>query len=169
MSYSFWLAARVLLYAPSHRQDSTYHILCYTSCGALAGMRNSSMKDRSNDPTYHEQMLLPRINISLPSKWQNHTCKAELNGCIRPWLTTSGITYRATDTHKCVDDRGCWNIHDCDGIYSDITQVFLKPEHILSFWWYWHGCCKICLISLLLLKIYCHALRANLSLMPSLN
>ena len=37
------LAARVLLYAPSHRQDSTYHGLCYTSRGALAGKRNSSM------------------------------------------------------------------------------------------------------------------------------
>ena len=34
---------RDLLYAPSHRQDSTYHNLCYTSCGALAEMRNSSM------------------------------------------------------------------------------------------------------------------------------
>ena len=43
MGYSFRLAARVLLYAPSHRQDSTYHSLCYTSRGALAGMRNSSM------------------------------------------------------------------------------------------------------------------------------
>ena len=39
----FTLAARVLLYAPSHRQDNTYHGLCYTSCGALAGTRNSSM------------------------------------------------------------------------------------------------------------------------------
>ena len=39
----FPLAARVLLYAPSHRQDSTYHNLCYTSRGALAGTRNSSM------------------------------------------------------------------------------------------------------------------------------
>ena len=37
------LQARVLLYAPSHRQDSTYHSLCYISCGALAGTRNSSM------------------------------------------------------------------------------------------------------------------------------
>ena len=26
-----------------HRQDSTYHGLCYTSRGALAGTRNSSM------------------------------------------------------------------------------------------------------------------------------
>ena len=43
MGYSFRLTARVLLYAPSHRQDSTYHGLCYTSHGALAGMRNSSM------------------------------------------------------------------------------------------------------------------------------
>ena len=43
MGYFFWLAARVLLYASSHRQDSTYHSLCYTSRGALAGTRNSSM------------------------------------------------------------------------------------------------------------------------------
>ena len=43
MGYSFRLAARVLLYASSHRLDNTYHGLCYTSRGALAGMRNSSM------------------------------------------------------------------------------------------------------------------------------
>ena len=42
MGCSFRLTARVL-YAPSHRQDSTYHSICYTSHGALAGMRNSSM------------------------------------------------------------------------------------------------------------------------------
>ena len=41
--YSLQLTARVLLHAPSHRQDSTYHGLCYTSRGALAGMRKSSM------------------------------------------------------------------------------------------------------------------------------
>ena len=39
----FPITARVLLYAPSHRQDSTYHGFCYTSRGALAGTRNSSM------------------------------------------------------------------------------------------------------------------------------
>ena len=33
------LPHRVLLYAPSHRQNSTYLGLCYTSRGALAGMR----------------------------------------------------------------------------------------------------------------------------------
>ena len=43
IGYSYRLTARVLLYAPSHRQDNTYHSLCYTSHGALAGTRNSSM------------------------------------------------------------------------------------------------------------------------------
>ena len=43
IGYSLRLTARVLLYAPSHRQDSTCHSLCYTSRGALAGTRNSSM------------------------------------------------------------------------------------------------------------------------------
>ena len=31
------------IYIPSHRQDNTYHGLCYTSRGTLAGTRNSSM------------------------------------------------------------------------------------------------------------------------------
>ena len=43
IGYSYRLTARVLLYAPSHRQDNTYHGLCYTSRGALAGTRNSSV------------------------------------------------------------------------------------------------------------------------------
>ena len=33
IGYSYRLTARVLLYAPSHRQDNTYHGLCYTSRG----------------------------------------------------------------------------------------------------------------------------------------
>ena len=43
IGHSYRLTARVLLYAPSHRQDNTYHGLCYTSRGALAGTSNSSM------------------------------------------------------------------------------------------------------------------------------
>ena len=43
IGYSYRLTARVLLCAPSHRQDDTYHGLCYTSRGSLAGTRNSSM------------------------------------------------------------------------------------------------------------------------------
>ena len=43
IGYSYRLTARVLLYAPSHRQDNTYRGLCYTSRGTLAGTRNNSM------------------------------------------------------------------------------------------------------------------------------
>ena len=54
MGYSFRLTARVLLYASSHRLDNTYHSLCYTSHGALAGIRNSSMGPPWRiDPTTH--------------------------------------------------------------------------------------------------------------------
>ena len=62
IGYSVRLTARVLLYAPSHRQYSTYHGLCYTSRGALAGTRQwvHPMKDRSDDPSHHERTLLPR-------------------------------------------------------------------------------------------------------------
>ena len=64
MGYSFRLAARVLLYAPSHRQDSTYHSLCYTNRGTLAGTRNSSM-GLPDDPSHHARTLLPQGYISL--------------------------------------------------------------------------------------------------------
>ena len=43
IGYSYRLTARVILYARSHRQDNTYHGLCYTSRGSLAGTRNSLM------------------------------------------------------------------------------------------------------------------------------
>ena len=42
LGYSFLLTARVILYAPSHRQDNTYG-LCYSNSGALAGTRNNSI------------------------------------------------------------------------------------------------------------------------------
>ena len=55
IGYSFRLTAWVLLYAPSHRQDSTYDSLCYTSCGALAGTRNTSRTHAAKQTisTYH--------------------------------------------------------------------------------------------------------------------
>ena len=57
MGYSFRSAAWVLLYASSHRQDSTYDGLCYTSRGALAGTRcNSIGSPWRIDPTIHRTM-----------------------------------------------------------------------------------------------------------------
>ena len=39
----FPIAARVILYASSHRQDNTFHGLWYTIRGAQAGTRYNSM------------------------------------------------------------------------------------------------------------------------------
>ena len=68
MGYSFQLTARVLLYAPSHRQDSTYHSLYVEQWlqREIAAQWVHPMKDRSDDPSHHERTLLPRWNISLP-------------------------------------------------------------------------------------------------------
>ena len=40
---TFRIRSMVFLYPLFHRQDSTYHDLCCTICGALAEMKNSSM------------------------------------------------------------------------------------------------------------------------------
>ena len=58
IGYSYRLTARVLLYAPSHRQDNTYRSLCYTSRGALAGTRNSSM-----GPPHEGSIRRPRCSV----------------------------------------------------------------------------------------------------------
>ena len=90
IGYSFRLTARVLLYAPSHRQDSTYHGLCYTSRGALAGTRNSSMGP------YHEgsiwRPIAPWANALTmelhlaPNKWMESSLYPTMNlKCISSW------------------------------------------------------------------------------------
>ena len=70
IGYSYRLTARVLLYAPSHRQDNTYHGLCYTSRGALAGTRNSSKgpphEGSIRRPIAPWANALPQSYVSLP-------------------------------------------------------------------------------------------------------
>ena len=76
IGYSFRLTARVLLYAPSHRQDNTYHGLCYTSRGALAGTRNSSMgrphEGSIRRPTAPWANVLPLSYVPLPGSQRVH-------------------------------------------------------------------------------------------------
>ena len=70
IGYSYRLTARVLLYAPSHRRDNTYHSLCYTSHGALAGTTNSSMgpphEGSIRRPTAPWANALPLSYVPLP-------------------------------------------------------------------------------------------------------
>ena len=71
IGYSYRLTTRVLLYAPSHRQDNTYHGLCYTSRGALAETRNSSMgpphEGSIRRPTAPWANTLPMSYVLLPN------------------------------------------------------------------------------------------------------
>ena len=76
IGYSYWLTARVLLYAPSDRQDNTYHGLCYTSRGALAGTRNSSIGPSHEGsirwPTTPWANTLPLSYVTLPKYLKDH-------------------------------------------------------------------------------------------------
>ena len=62
LGYYFRLTSRVILYAPSHRQDNTYHGLCYTVVEHWLEREIAqwvhSTKDRSDDPSHHERTLL---------------------------------------------------------------------------------------------------------------
>ena len=75
IGYSYRLTARVLLYAQSHRQNNTYHGLCYTSRGALAGTRNSSMGPPHEGSI--RRPIAPRANALplnyVPLGWRNKT------------------------------------------------------------------------------------------------
>ena len=80
IGYSYRLTARVLLYAPSHIQDNTYHSLCYTSRGALTGTRNSSVllyaPSQKQANTYHSLCYTSRgalartRNSSMVPSWR---------------------------------------------------------------------------------------------------
>ena len=69
IGYSFRLTARVLLYAPSHRQNSTYHTFVTPVVEHWLEREIAQwvhpMKDRSDNPSHHERTLLPQSYISL--------------------------------------------------------------------------------------------------------
>ena len=71
IGYSYRLTARVLLCAPSHRQDNTYHGLCYTSRGALAGTINSSMGIRGQRLSFYLGKIISEkpTDIFIILKW----------------------------------------------------------------------------------------------------
>ena len=71
MGYSFRLTARVLLYAPSHRQDTTVFVTPVVEHWLEREIAQwvHPMKDRSDDPSHHERTLLPRSYISLYLGW----------------------------------------------------------------------------------------------------
>ena len=86
IGYSYRLTARVILYAPSHRQDNTYHSLCYTSRGALAGTRNSSMgpphEGSIRRPIAPWANALPLSYVLLLRSWWRRRAKSSVSGLV---------------------------------------------------------------------------------------
>ena len=139
MGYSFRLTARVFLYAPSHIQHSTYHGLCYTSCGALAEARNSSIGPPHRiDPT----TKWPMSERSYYGATSGSTSEVMNSTQTLAWLTNTGVTHKhwrdsqtlawLTMTHNVVkgsiEGRKCFYLttHSTHIIYgymaSDIWQ-----------------------------------------------
>ena len=110
IGYSYRLTARVLLYAPSHRQDNTYHGLCYTSRGALAGTRNSSM-----GPPHEGSIRRP----------------------IAPWANALPLSYVSLHTelfnaHLCFYTKGIYiRQHDIqrNSLLDEVTITFGSKIH----------------------------------------
>ena len=63
IGYSYRLTARVLLYAPSHRQDNTYRTTAFVTPVVEHWLEREiaqwvhPMKDQSDDPPHHERTL----------------------------------------------------------------------------------------------------------------
>ena len=57
---------------PSHRQDNTYHGLCYTSRGALAGTRNSSMGPLWGIDLVIHRTMSRRFYHGATAQWVHH-------------------------------------------------------------------------------------------------
>ena len=76
IGYSFRLTAWVLLYAPSHRQDSTYHGHCYTSREALAGtILEKSQNIEGLHVSFKHTQKPPQINKANKQNKQTSTTK----------------------------------------------------------------------------------------------
>ena len=86
IGYSYRLTAMVLLYAPFHRQDSTYHGLCYTSRVALAGTRNANSRSFRSPNFYSTDNILQYSVTSKPSTelFPSHPSLTHSNG--NSWL-----------------------------------------------------------------------------------
>ena len=87
MGHSSQLATRDLLYAPSYRQASIYHDLCYTSCGwNEKQISGSIMRYQSDDLMHHGQTLYHRATSGSCINIRNNP-----NECMS-WMGPNGRT-----------------------------------------------------------------------------
>ena len=122
IGYSYRLAARIFLYAPTSRQDSTYHILCYASIGALAGTRNSSMGPPSRiDPTTHRTMS--------ERSYQGATSRSSLLSCTSTMDTFSNVRV-CPWWDRCTGMRFCYLEFSWNTVHTHThTHIFVMVQH----------------------------------------
>ena len=106
IGYSYRLTARVLLYALSHRQDKTYHGLCYTSRGALAGTRNRSHVKTSTIDTLSHGYWYGTIQFR-PAAWK----------IFRKWVFPDVILC------CCYYPAASWSIPSGSGLYKPLWEA----------------------------------------------
>ena len=126
IGYSYRLTARVLLYVPSHRQDNTYHILCYTSRGALAGTRNSSMgpphEGSIRRPIAPWANTLPLSYVPLP--WPRSELAPMTNVCYNSLLWKCTLTFYPIQSNGMTNSVGVF-INDAFP-YISLSVIFLS-------------------------------------------
>ena len=81
------ISKRDLLYAPSHRQDNTYHGLCYTSRGALVGTRNIPQKSSKI-----QKYKLPEVCMWYNIKVILNKCNFQLQSIYRELKSRNSVT-----------------------------------------------------------------------------
>ena len=132
MGYSFRLTARVLLYAPSHRQDSTYHGCIIR--GALAGTRNSSTPWRI-DPTTH-RIMSERSYHGATSRSHTHI-NTDTDTDTDTHTHTHTYTHTHTQTHRHTDRHT--HTHTYIHVHSDTYSVQSVVNHAIDRWKYSRG------------------------------
>ena len=110
MCYFLQLAAKYLLYAPTHREDSIYHSVSYTSCGILAGMSKYKLDEaglvgNSFTSCTAVQTSIKGFCFLLLSKLQTYWAKMF---CISAHSIHLIYTYMASDIGICCS---CVSVH----------------------------------------------------------
>ena len=106
----FPINSKVLLYALSHRQDSTYHDLCYTSCGVLARTRNSSMgPPRTINLMTHHTMSERSYHGTIPRYISSESEEQDVD----QWLSVSTCSHRSSDQSLMVDPLSLSHSSQC--------------------------------------------------------
>ena len=97
IDYSYWLTARVLLYAPSHRQDSTYHSLYFTCTSLKTGQHTPQQLIYTS---CGEQALISNMVERWKSYWEHGSTEAfwSYNACT--------ISERSTEQARFDPDEG---------------------------------------------------------------